>query len=188
MPTNSIASVLHFNGVADLPFGPRKRFLGSAKGAAAKIVGGWQLAGLLHLQSGQPFTVTAPAADTGTGSTVNRAHRVADGRLSADRPKNERLNRYLDTTAFVRPARGEIGTSGVGVLIGPGLWVTDVSVIKDTAITERWNVQFRAEFFNLFNHANFANPIADVTSPAFGRIGSTVGFPRQVQFGVRLQW
>jgi hypothetical protein len=188
MAPNSILNVFHFNGVADLPFGPGKRLLGASRGAAARIVGGWQFAGLMQLQSGQPFTVTAPAADTGTGSTVNRAHREADGRLSQDRPKSEWLNRYFDTSAFRRPARGEIGSSGVGALIGPGLWLVDVSLIKNTAITERWNLQFRAEFFNLFNHANFGNPVADVTSSAFGRIGTLNGFPRQVQFGARLQF
>ena len=188
MPPNSITSVFHFNGIADLPFGPGKRFWRNLSGAGAKIVGGWQIAGLMHLQSGQPFTVTAPAADTGTGSSANRAHRIADGRLPSDRPKNEKLNRYFDTTAFRRPVRGEIGSSGVGVLVGPGLWATDVTLMKNTAIPERWNIQFRAEFFNIFNHANFANPNADVTSSAFGRIGNVSGFPRQIQFGARLQF
>jgi hypothetical protein len=182
----SIAHIFHFNTVWDLPFGPNRPFLSGATGAAAKIVGGWQIAGLLHAQSGQPFTVTAPAADTGTGSNVNRADRIADGRLSMDRPKNEWLNRYFDTDAFQRPLRGQIGTSGVGVLTGPGLFNSDITVMKNTGITERVNLQFRAEFFNVLNHANFSNPIADVTSSAFGRIASTYGFPRQIQFGARL--
>jgi hypothetical protein len=60
--------------------------------------------------------------------------------------------------------------------------------MKNTGITERVNLQLRAEFFNIFNHANFANPIADVTSSAFGRIASTYGFPRQIQFGARVQF
>jgi hypothetical protein len=174
--------------VWDLPFGPNRKFLGSLAGAPAKILGGWQIAGLMHIQSGQPFTVTAPAADTGTGSSVNRADRIADGRLSSDRPKSEWLNRWFDTSAFRRPARGQVGTSGVGVLTGPGLFNSDVTLLKNTGITERLNLQFRAEFFNIFNHANFANPISDVTSSAFGRIGSTYGFPRQIQFGARLQF
>lgn len=187
-PDISITNVFHFNAIRDLPFGPGQKWLRDLPAAAAKILGGWQLAGGLHLQSGRPFTVTAPAADTGTGSNVNRAHRIADGRLSSDRPKNEKLNRYFDTSAFRRPARGEIGSSGVGILVGPGLWTTDLSLMKNTAITERWNLQFRADFFNIFNHANFLPPNADITSSAFGRISSTFGFPRQVQFGARLEW
>lgn len=186
----SITGVFHLNAVWDLPFGPKQRFLSGARGAAAKVVGGWQLAGLTHIQTGQPFTVTAPAADTGTGSGVNRADRIADGRLSPDRPKSEWLNKYFDPTAFKRPARGQIGTSGVGVLVGPGLFNTDLTLMKNIAIYERLNLQFRAEFFNISNHANFSNPVSDVTSAAFGRISSTNPntFPRQIQFGARLQW
>ena len=186
----SITSVVHFNSVWDLPFGPRQRLLASASGALAKVVGGWQIAGLMHAQSGQPFTVTAPAADTGTGSGVNRADRVADGRLSSDRAKNDWLNGYFDKTAFQRPVRGQIGTSAVGVLVGPGLFNADVTLMKNTVITERLNLQFRAEFFNVLNHANFSNPVSDVTSSAFGRIANTNPntFPRQIQFGLRLGW
>jgi hypothetical protein len=182
--------VVHFNSIWDLPFGPRQRLLASASGALAKVVGGWQIAGLMHAQSGQPFTVTAPAADTGTGSGVNRADRVADGRLSSDRAKNDWLNGYFDKTAFQRPVRGQIGTSAVGVLVGPGLFNADVTLMKNTVITERLNLQFRAEFFNVLNHANFSNPVSDVTSSAFGRIANTNPntFPRQIQFGLRLGW
>jgi hypothetical protein len=185
--TTSIAHVFHFNGVWDLPFGPGRRY-GGDRGVIAAIVGKWQLAGLLHIQSGQPYTVTAPAPDTGTGSTVNRADRVADGRLSTDRPKSDWLNQFFDTIAFRRPARGAVGTAGVGVLTGPGLFNSDVTVMKSFDITEQVKLRFRAEFFNVFNHANFANPVSDVTSSAFGRIASTYGFPRQIQFGLRLQF
>ena len=105
-----------------------------------------------------------------------------------DRPKHEWLNRFFDTTAFRRPARGAIGTSGVGVLTGPGLFNSDVTVMKNFDITEQVKLRFRAEFFNVLNHANFTNPVADVTSSAFGRIANTYGFPRQIQFGLRLQF
>jgi len=164
--------------------------LSGVRGAAAKVVGGWQLAGLTHIQTGQPFTVTAPAADTGTGSGVNRADRIADGRLSPDRAKSDWLIKYFDPNAFKRPTRGQIGTGGVGVLVGPGLSNTDITLMKNTAIYERLNLQFRAEFFNILNQANFSNPVSDVTSTAFGRISSTNPntFPRQIQFGARLQW
>jgi hypothetical protein len=115
---------------------------------------------------------------------------MADGRLSSDRPLNDRLNRWFDTTAFQRPVRGQIGTGGVGILTGPGLFNADATLIKNTPIHERLNFQFRAEFFNVFNHPNFDLPVADVTSTAFGRIGNTnpYAFPRQIQFGARLQF
>jgi hypothetical protein len=184
----SITSFFHVNAVWDLPFGPGRRFLGGVSGAAAKVLGGWQLAGLLHAQSGQPFTVTAPAADTGTGSSTNRADRIADGRLPTDRSRNDELNRWFDTSAFRRSGRGLIGTGSVGELIGPGMFNADATLMKNTVIHERLNVQFRAEFFNVFNHPNFDLPVADVTSTAFGRIANTNPylFPRQIQFGLRL--
>ena len=184
----SITSIFHLNAVWALPFGPKQRFFGNASGATAKVIGGWQLAGLLHLQSGIPFTVTAPAANSGTGSTVNRANRIADGRLPADRPLNQKLAEYFNTAAFQLPALGQVGNAGIGALVGPGLFDTDMTLMKNTVLTERLNLQFRAEFFNIFNHPNFANPVADITSSAFGQINSTVGFPRQIQFALRLQF
>ncbi len=74
------------------------------------------------------------------------------------------------------------------MLIGPGLFNSDGTVMKSFDITEEVKLRFRAEFFNVFNHANFVNPVADVTSSAFGRIASTYGFPRQILFGLRLQF
>jgi hypothetical protein len=116
--------------------------------------------------------------------------RLADGRLPTNRSESDRLNRWFDTSAFRRPAAGQIGTGGVGILIGPGLFNADGTLMKNTAIHERLNLQFRAEFFNMFNHPNFDLPVADVTSSAFGRIASTNAFlfPRQIQFGLRLQF
>jgi hypothetical protein len=186
----SISGAFHVNAVWDLPVGPGKAALGGVRGVAGALVGGWQLAGLAHAQTGQSFTVSAPAADTGTGSATNRADRIADGRLATDRPKDEKLNRWFDTTAFKRPARGLIGNAGVGILVGPGLFSTDVTVMKNTRLHERVNLQIRVEFFNILNHANFELPNADVTSSAFGRVGNTnqFTFPRQIQFGARLQF
>jgi len=77
-----------------------------------------------------------------------------------------------------------------GRLDRPGLFNADATLMKNTGIRERLNLRFRAEFFNLFNHANFDLPIADVTSSAIGRIANTnsFAFPRQIQFGARLQF
>ena len=90
----------------------------------------------------------------------------------------------------MRPAIGWVGNSGVGVLVGPGLFNTDISLMKYTVLREPVTLQFRAEFFNFFNHPNFDLPNVDVSSPAFGRISGTNPylFPRQIQFGLRLQF
>jgi hypothetical protein len=187
---SSITSAFHFNAVWDLPFGPHRYFLRDLRGPTAKILGGWQLAGIAQIQSGMPFTVTAPAGNTGTGSSANRANRTADGRLPTNRSEAQMLSQYFDVTAFSVPPIGTVGTSGVGVLIGPGLFNSDISLMKNTLLREPLNLQFRADFFNIFNHPNFDLPNADSSSPAFGKISGTnpYTFPRQIQFGLRLQF
>src|SRR6476660_8681648 len=86
------------------------------------------------------------------------------------------------------------GTLGRNALTGPDFINTDFSVLKDTKITERFNLQFRAEMFDVFNHPNFGNPVLTTTSAAFGVIQSTrfptgdFGSSRQVQFALKLQF
>jgi hypothetical protein len=86
---------------------------------------------------------------------------------------------------------GELGRNSI---TGPGFVNTDFSVTKNTKITERFNLQFRTEFFDLFNHPNFGNPVLTTTSSAFGVIQSTrfptgdFGSSRQVQFALKLQF
>ncbi|MGH9328768.1 MAG: carboxypeptidase regulatory-like domain-containing protein [Terriglobia bacterium] len=185
---SSIASVFHVNGIWDLPFGANKRF--ARTGPAAKILGGWQLAGLATAQSGMPFDITAPASLSGTGSDNERASRIGSGFLPGSRPLSQQLNEWFNTADFVVPALGEIGNSGVGILNGPGLFDTDVSLMRMLPIHERLSLELRADFFNVFNNPNFGQPVANVTSSAFGRISSSNPntFSREVQFGAQLRW
>lgn len=95
------------------------------------------------------------------------------------------INRWFDASGYTTPAPFTFGNSARNHLFGPGDIVFDVSVIKDTAITER-GAQFRAEFFKISNHANFNNPGANISVAAsLGRITSA-GDPRQIQFGLKL--
>ncbi len=89
------------------------------------------------------------------------------------------------------PTPGTYGNIGRGTLTGPGLADVDFSLFKDTAISEKATVQFRAEFFNLLNHSNFGPPNATVfsgtsISPSAGLITTTATFPRQIQLGLKL--
>jgi hypothetical protein len=78
------------------------------------------------------------------------------------------------------------GDSGVGILLGPGQFNFDASLIKNTRIKESQNIQFRAEFFNLFNHPQFANPALALSTPAtFGQITSSSVNPRIIQFALK---
>jgi hypothetical protein len=95
------------------------------------------------------------------------------------------------TSAFVNlPSGGtRFGSAGRNIVIGPGRMLHDLALAKNTRFGERYNVQFRAEFFNLFNRVNFADPSAtiNVASPAFGSI-NTAYRPREMQFGLKLEF
>jgi hypothetical protein len=79
------------------------------------------------------------------------------------------------------------GNAGRNILIGPGIQQWDVSVIKRNPVTEKMNLEFRAEFFNMFNHPNFGTPGATIATDAFGRLTSAAS-PRDIQFGLKLKF
>jgi hypothetical protein len=100
-------------------------------------------------------------------------------------------NQWFDPHAFVLPTPGTYGNLGRGTLTGPGLTGIDISLIKNTRVSERCHLQFRGEFFNLLNHPNFGtpNPIVfsgSAFSPTAGLITSTATTSRQIQFGLKL--
>jgi hypothetical protein len=104
-------------------------------------------------------------------------------------------NQWFNPAAFLPPVTGTYGNVGRDVLFGPGLADLDFSALKMTSLTERIKLQFRAEFFNILNRANFGSPNAVVFSsatttpaPTAGVITSTSTTSRQVQFGLKLQW
>jgi hypothetical protein len=138
--------------------------------------------GIWTLASGTPWTPRVSGDRSLTGGLTDRPHRIRDGNL----PKPERRReRWFDTGAFVLPPVGEFGNSGRNVIIGPGFNNFDFSVIKKTAPTETASVEFRAEFFNLFNRTNFGGPNITVGTPLFGVITSAFD-PRILQFGVKV--
>lgn len=164
----------------ELPFGTGKRFLNQSR-LGARVLGGWQVAGITYLRTGQPFSVSFNS--TGGPWYANRANVTNVGAL----PRGERsLTRWFDSSGYTVPSPFTFGNSGRNLLFGPGDIVFDVSLIKDTVIREQIRMQFRAEFFNMPNHANFGNPAANISVPgSLGRITSA-GDPRQIQFGLKL--
>jgi hypothetical protein len=163
----------------ELPFGTGKHFL-NFRGVAGKFVSGWQIAGITYLRTGQPFSVNFNTSVAGWGS--GRADIVKDPTLS----RGERSEyRWFDTTAFAVPQQFTYGNSARNLLFAPGDIVFDMSLLKDTRIGERYNVQFRLESFNLPNHANLGAPGNNISVPgSVGRITS-VGDPRQIQLGMK---
>lgn len=185
-----------FNGnfVYELPF------YRNQEGVIGHILGGWQTSGIVYLYSGLPLTITTSGVDP-AGQGYNRAGSSASGRpdLVAD-PRGQKGTGFLtgtpwfNTAAFapVCPASGPCavsrpGTSGRGVVYGPGFERVDLSLFKNIRITERVKLQFRTEAFNVFNHTN-PNTVNTVqTQATFGKI---TGYrdPREMQFGLKLSF
>lgn len=162
-----------------LPFGQGRAWLNSG-GPVDYVLGGWHVNGILTVQTGLPFTPTAnsPTVNTGTGS---RPDRTGNGELS-----NPTVERWFDVTAFATPAQFTYGNSGRNILFGPGRTNFDFSLFKEFPFSERLKLQFRTEFFNLFNTPQFDLPNAAIGASSAGTITSIVGTPRQIQFGLRL--
>ncbi len=178
------------NVVYDLPFGKGKRFGNSWSGAANAILGGWEVTAYEHAISGFPMFMVASNDQSGVnfsnnGNNWNRPDRVCNGRLS-----NWTVQRYFDPSCFVDPPVGELGNSSRTPLFGPGLINTDFSAIKNIPLSfhEGAELQFRAEFFNLWNHPQFFQPNADIDGAGLGVITSTVNNPRLIQFALKLQF
>jgi hypothetical protein len=176
----------------ELPFARGDSALG--KRWLGKLIANWQVSGIQTIQSGLPFTPQLSYNPSNDGDTRNPVRPSLNpnftGPVILGGPKQ-----YFDANAFIQPLPGTYGNAGRNILSGPGLVETDLSLTKKIPVSERLSVQFRAEFFNLFNHTNFniPNPVvfASATggpSPTAGVITATSTTSRQTQFGLKLLW
>jgi hypothetical protein len=182
----NVASQAGISAHYELPFGHRKP------------TGGWQFNGIATLLSGFPFTPQVGANRSEDGDTRNpdrpSINPAFTGPVVLGSP-----NQWFNPNAFTLPAFGTYGNLGRATLTGPGLATLDLSLIKTTAISEKASLQFRAELFNLLNHANFGPPNAIVftngtttasttpaISPTAGLITATATTSRQIQLGLKL--
>ena len=171
----------------DLPIGKGRSFI-AGEGWLPTILTGWQTFGILTLQSGRPFTVAllSDIDNSNTGRSTlgfganDRPNVVGNPEVSDGTP-----DRWFNTAAFAFPPFGSFGDGGRNILDGPGYTNFNASLMKTTKLTERLDLQFRAEAFNLFNHPNFNLPDNFLGSPTFGRILSAQS-PRHIQFGLKL--
>ncbi|MGA7839310.1 MAG: hypothetical protein WCA34_00230, partial [Candidatus Acidiferrales bacterium] len=182
------------NAIYDLPFGQGKTYLSDASGVTGKLVSGWALTSIVTLQSGFPFTPQLSYNPSNNGDTRNPVRPFLNpdftGPVILGKPAQ-----WFNPAAFIAPPTtiGFYGNMGRDEYTGPGLATWDFSVLKNTGITERLNLQFRAEIFNLLNRANFNTPNLIVFTPAgvsgtAGAINSTSTTARQVQFALKLLW
>lgn len=188
-----ITHVWRMNGIYELP-----RFLSTTP--LGGILDGWKASGLLSVTSGLPFTPSLSSNRSrsgvgGGGGGIDRPD-VLPGRTVRNIIRGG-PNQYFDPTAFTLPPAGFLGNAGRNMLRGPGLANLNLSLSKDTRVKglgETGTLQFRAEFFNLLNRANFSPPNrivfsgtgAAVPLPTAGQITSTATPARQIQFALRL--
>ncbi len=168
------------SAVYEMPWGRGRKYLSDLHPVANAVLGGWMVTGIFTVQSGFWFSPTA-ANTIGIESGGVRADRLADGNLPGD--QRARL-RWFNTAAFVPVTGFRYGTAGRNILEGPALKNFDLGVHKDFRLFETHRIEFRGEFFNSLNNVNFGLPTANVTSPAYGTIGSA-GASREVQFALK---
>lgn len=165
--------------VYDLPFGRNLR------GFAREFLFGWELNGILTLQSGLPFYVTTPDDPSNTGSIFSpRPNRICNGNL----PTSQRTpQEWFDTACFAEPAPDTYGNGGVFYLDTDGTKNLDFAAVKNFTFAGEHYLQFRAESFNLLNNVNFNVPGTTLGSSSFGVITSA-GASRELQFALKLVW
>jgi hypothetical protein len=198
------ASVLY-----NLPFGKGKRYGSNWSGASNTILGNWQVNLIERATSGFPLFVVDSADESGVffsynGNTLQRPNEVGDpnkagneGGFTGCPTQIHTLQHWFNPCAFAPAPAGELGTAPRAPVYGPRFVNTDFSIIKDFPLPfrEAMNLQFRAEFFNLFNHAQFyLDGFGDTgeqdinTSSSFGVVNNTVNNPRLIQFALRLNF
>jgi hypothetical protein len=225
-----LRQVLHFSGGYQLPFGKDKRFMNHAGKLVDAVAGGWSAQWIATLQGGQPITLTCPNSTT-SGTNCNDINVPGQSqKLGIFKDANGLPNWFGNPAAFQQPC--QLGTNGApivdsppgcipsgnGINIlggysttthGPGYHKLDFSAFKGFQLTERFSLQFRAEFFNILNHPNFnapgfgGNGVVSISNSTnfnnvsssghtnFGEIGSTrdgAFSSRQIQFALKLYY
>lgn len=191
--TYDVRNVAVLDGVYQLPFGRGRKYVQHDSFRDA-MIGGWTATSIVTLQSGFPFTPQLSYNPSNNGDTRNPVRPFVNPAFTGA-VLTRKASQWFNPAAFLAPPPGSgfYGNLGRDSLTGPGIATWDLSALKDTAIRENLNLQFRAEIFNLLNRANFNTPNLVVftpsgVSPTAGVVTSTSTTSRQVQFGLKLLW
>ena len=178
--------------IYELPFGRGKQFGSSMNKAADAVVGGWKLSAIPTIRGGFPLTLSSNDDHSGTNSFQNRPNCIAPPRVLHKQTIGNGFYgyRWFDPASYQEPAAGYFGNCSVSSVYGPGEQNIDGSIAKIFPVTERQNVEFRAEFINAFNHTILDAPNnggIDVTNPDGGTIGqvNTSEGARNIQFALK---
>jgi len=163
--------------------------------ARARWYGGWDVSGLFTSRTGRPFSVSVNRASGVVPSGQTQSQRANYVGGVNPYSANPGPGSWLNPAAFVAPANNTYGNAGRNGFRGPGLWQMDIGLSKRIRVREGIHVDFRTEAFNLFNRAQYGDPVANISNPTFGRIlvtandGATgTGTSRQLQFMLRLNF
>ncbi len=219
LAATDVRQAASINGSYELPFGLNRAFLNHSSGPVNLLAGGWTASAIFAVQAGFPFSPQLGYNPPGNGDSRNPIrpswNPSFNGNLYPRKPTE-----YFNPNAFVQPTvsvpdgsggntiYGTYGNARRDSLTGPGLSDLDFSAVKNTNIAEKFDVQFRAEFFNILNRTNFLTPnevvyssaptitssggvetvTASAASPTAGVVTATSTTSRQIQFGVKLQF
>jgi hypothetical protein len=192
-----VRHVVNASVIYELPFGAGKAYL-SQPGILRGLFGSWQITSIMGAHTGFPVNVTVDRSSTA----------VPDGNTNDQRPNlvlgvplvpagGATPGNWINSSAFTVPAAGTFGNSGRDIVRGPGLWQVDFGASKRITLSERYQLQFRAEAFNIFNRDQIGAPLSDFSSGPgeFGVITQPVnttpigtGTPRQIQLALRLEF
>jgi hypothetical protein len=183
----NIPQSLVISALWEVPFGRGRRFGNNLNPILNHIAGGWGLDFISTFNRGNPFEIAAPNT-SGDPFTDFRANSACDGRQTLAN-KNVRTNGmyWFNPACFAAPEPGYFGNAGYNIITGPGQNNWDVTIQKRFPIRESAGLEFRTDFFNAFNHAQFLTPSNNVASPSFGRITNTRD-GSQLQFVLKLLW
>lgn len=181
------------NYVWDLPYGRGKRFGAQTPALVDAILGNWEFSGITTISNGTWYTVT-----DANGNFANSDGQQRPDSVSGQNPNGRPCvpGTFFNTCAFTDPAEGSFGNVGQNTIQGPGLQEWDLSFDKTFRIGEKRRIEFRAEMFNIFNHANFlfaqpgpqnSNNATVYGTPSFGYV-TAARAPRQIQFGMKFYY
>jgi hypothetical protein len=166
--------------------------------AWGRLAGGWALSGASLFQSGHPLTITVSSPFNAFGVLTDFPEIIPGCSIGVNTAVESKLTKFFNNKCFAPlplvgpdPFTTGFGNAGVGIVKGPGQVNTDLAIIKKIAV--RWpaesaNLEFRTEFFNVFNHPQFSDPDTNLSSPTFGHILTTAVNPRVMQFALKFSF
>lgn len=190
LSSQDVPQRLVINYVLDMPFGRGKKFMSDASGVKEKVIGGWGVDGVTVFQRGFPLKISdgnsLPISSLGAGVGTIRPNVVPGCDKGGPRSTSE----WFNTACFVNPAPYTFGNEPRAdqTLRQDGIINFDFAIFKKTYFTERMNLEFRTEFFNLFNRSQFAAPNTTLGAGSFGQVSAIANNPRLIQFGLKFSF